>query len=106
MIDIKNSASQVINQDVTVLRGFSERQLKALSKQAKLIADGVKSGDIDDDLTDFFLDALEDMALNFSKTLRGLLMVTIEKVWNAIVGVLWGAIEGATGIGLTAPSAD
>lgn len=103
--EIKNAASKVINQDVTVLRGFSERQLKALTKQAELIAKGMLSGDIDEDLRDFFLDSLEDMALNFAKTLRGLLMVTIEKVWNAIVGVLWGAISTATGINIAAPSA-
>lgn len=106
MTDMKNAASQVINQDVSVLRGFSERQLKALAKQAELIAKGVVSGDIDDDLRDFFLDSLEDMALNFAKTLRGLLMVTIEKVWNALVGVLWEAISTATGIDLATPSAD
>lgn len=103
--DMKNAISQVINQDVSVLRGFSERQLKALAKQGELIAVGVASGDIEEDLRDFFLDSLEDMALNFAKTLRGLLMVTIEKIWNAIVGVLWGAIGAATGIDLTAPSA-
>ncbi len=102
--DIKAAASQVVNQDVTVLRGFSERQVKALALQADLIAAGVISGDIDDDLRDFFLDSLEDMAMNFARTLRGLLMVTIEKVWNAVVGVLWGAIEGATGITLAAPA--
>ena len=103
--DIENAASQIINQDVTVLRGFSERQVKALAKHADLIAAGIISGDIDEDLRDFFLDSLEDMALNFVKTLRGLLMVTIEKIWNAIVGVIWVAIGSATGIGLTAPSA-
>ena len=102
--DIKTVASQIINQDVTALRGFSERQVKALALQADLIAAGVISGDIDEDLRDFFLDSLEDMAMNFAKTLRGLLMVTIEKVWNAVVGVLWGAIENATGIPLTAPA--
>lgn len=102
--DIKAAASQVINQDVSVVRGFSERQVRALAKQAELIAAGVVSGDIDEDLRDFFLDSLEDMALNFAKTLRGLLMVTIEKVWNAVVNVLWGAIETATGITLTAPA--
>lgn len=102
--DMKNVASQVINQDVTVLRGFSERQLKALAKHAELITAGVISGDIDEDLRDFFLDSLEDMALNFAKTLRGLLMVTIEKVWNAIVGVLWSAIGSATGINIAVPS--
>jgi hypothetical protein len=101
--DIKDAASQVINQDVTTLRGFSERQLKALAKQAELIATGFVSGDIDEDLRDFFLDSLEDMALNFAKTLRGLLMVTIEKVWNAIVGVLWSAIGSATGISIVSP---
>ncbi len=104
--DIKTAASNVINQDVAVLRGFSERQVEALAKQADLIAEGVLSGDIDEGLRDFFLDSLEDMALNFAKTLRGLLMVTIEKVWNAVVGVLWKSIESATGIGLTPPSAD
>jgi hypothetical protein len=101
---MKQAATQVINQDVTVLRGFSDRQLKALAKHADLIAAGIISGDIDDDLSDFFLDSLEDMALNFAKTLRGLLMVTIEKVWNAIVGVLWNAIGMATGMDLTAPA--
>ena len=102
--DIKTAASEIINQDVALLRGFSERQVKALALQADLIASGLISGDIDEDLRDFFLDSLEDMAMNFAKTLRGLLMVTIEKVWNAVVGVLWSAIEGATGIPLTTPA--
>jgi hypothetical protein len=101
---IKDAASQVINQDITVIRGFSERQVRALAKQTELIASGIISGDIDEDLRDFFLDSLEDMALNFAKTLRGLLVVTIEKVWNAVVGVIWRAIESATGIRLTVPS--
>jgi hypothetical protein len=106
MNDIKDAATNVINQDVTVLRGFSERQLKALAKQTDLIAEGIISGDIDEDLRDFFLDSLEDMALNFAKTLRGLLMITIEKVWNAIVGVLWNAIGSATGLDIAVPSGD
>jgi len=104
--EIKNAATGILNQDVTELRGFSERQVEALAKQADLIAKGIKSGDIDDDLREFFLDSLEDMALNFAKTLRGLVMVTIEKVWNAVVGVIWKSIEAATGIGLSAPSAN
>jgi hypothetical protein len=27
-------------------------------------------------------------------------MVTIEKGWNAVVGVIWNSIEAATGIAL------
>jgi hypothetical protein len=105
MTEIKSVASGVINQDIAVLRGFSERQLKALAKQTELIASSMLSGDIAEDLQDFFLDSLEDMALNFVKTLRGLVLVTIEKVWNAIVGVLWGVISSATGVNLISPSA-
>lgn len=61
---------------------------------------GIASGDIDEDLRDFFLDSLKEMAKNFAKTLAGLAAVTIEKVWNAVVGVLLGAIQTATGIAL------
>ena len=104
--DMKEGASQIIDRDVTVVVGFSERQLKALAKQTELIIKGVVNGDIDEDLQDFFLDSLKEMTLNFAKTLQGLLMVTIEEVWNALVGILWGAISTATGIDLALPSAD
>jgi hypothetical protein len=98
--DMKDAASQVLNKDVTIFRGFSERQIKAIALQAELVSLGIASGGITEETQEFFLDSLEDMALNFAKTLRGLLMVTIEKVWNAIVGVIWRAINAATGIGL------
>jgi hypothetical protein len=101
--DIKNAASQVLNKDVATLRGFSERQVKAIAQQAALVETGILSGGITDETRDFFLDSLEDMALNFVKTLRGLMMVSIEKVWNAVIGVIWKAIEKATGITLPTP---
>jgi hypothetical protein len=101
--DIKDAASQVLNKDVATLRGFSERQVKAIAQQAAFVEAGVLSGEITEETRDFFLDSLEDMALNFVKTLRGLLMVTIEKIWNAIVGVIWKAIETSTGIVLPRP---
>lgn len=96
--DMKLAASDVLNKDVTTLRGFSERQLKAIAQQSALLTQGIASGQVTDDTKDFFLDSLEDMARNFANTLRGLMMVTIEKVWNAVVGVIWKAIEGATGL--------
>ena len=100
--DMKTAASEILQKDVTTLRGFSERQVTALAQQTKLIAAGIASGQITEETREFFLDSLEDMALNFAKTLRGLLMVTVEKVWNAVVGVIWKAIAGATGIALPA----
>lgn len=102
--NIKDAASSIISHDVTEIRGFSERQLSALALQAKLIAKAIATKEIDEDLRDYFLDSLEDMALNFAKTLRGLLAVTIEKVWNAIIGVIWSAIEACTGISLKVAS--
>ena len=98
--DIKSAATEVLNKDVSTLRGFSERQIKAMAQQTSLLAKGVASGEITEDTREFFLDSLEDMALSFAKTLRGLLMVTIEKVWNAVVGVIWKSIEAVTGIAL------
>ena len=102
--DIIKVTSEIIEKDVTTLRGFSRRQVNALAKQAELISSGLVSGDIDEDLKEFFLDSLEDMALNFVKTLRGLLLITIERVWNAIVNVFWEAINSVIGINLVAPS--
>ncbi len=103
---MQDAATQVLKKDVTTLRGFSERQLKAIAQQTAFIESGIKSGGITDETRDFFLDSLEDMVLNFVKTLRGLLLVTIEKVWNSIVGVLWKALEASTGIHLANPELD
>lgn len=99
--DMKTAATQILDKDVTKLRGFSERQVKAIAQQTELVAVGIASGQITEETREFFLDSIEDMALNFAETLRGLVMVTIEKVWNAVVGVLWEAIEAATGINIS-----
>jgi hypothetical protein len=43
------------------------------------------------------------MTRSFVNTLAGLAVVTAEKLWNGIVGVLWGAINKATGLNLFPP---
>jgi hypothetical protein len=102
--EIKNAASNVLKTDVSAIRGFSERQVKAIAMQTQLVAAGIASGEITEETRDYFLNSLEDMALSFVKTLRGLLMVTVEKVWNAVVGVIWNAISKVTGLVLPKPS--
>lgn len=104
MIDIKGAVSDVLEMDVATLRGFSERQVEALARQTKLVAQGIASGEITEATREFFLDGIEDMALSFVKTLRGLVMVTVEKVWNAVVGVIWSAVSKAAGIVLPFPN--
>lgn len=91
--DIKEVATNILEKDISTVRGFSERQVEAIAKQTIIIQKGILNGDIDDELKEFFLDGLEAMALNFVNTLKGILSVTIEKVWNAIVDLLWKAIE-------------
>ncbi|MOA34693.1 hypothetical protein D3C78_1560810 [compost metagenome] len=104
--DMKLAASGVLKTDVATLRGFSERQLKAIAQQANLVATGIATKQITKETEQFFLDSLEDMALSFVKTLRGLLTATVEKVWNAIVGVLWNAISKAANVMLPVPALD
>jgi hypothetical protein len=44
------------------------------------------------------------MVRSFVNTLAGLVAVIIEETWNAIVGVVWAAINKATGLALRVPS--
>lgn len=43
------------------------------------------------------------MATNFANTLKGLILISIEEVWNAVVNTLWGAISKAAGAALPKP---
>lgn len=94
---VKGAVTGILGKDVETWRGFSERQVQALAKQAQLIAEGYASGGLDDDDVHFFIDGLEKMAENFALTLRGLVMITIEKVWNATMKVLLDAVKTALG---------
>lgn len=105
LADIKTAVSGVVQKDVTTIQGYSERQLQAMAQQAKWIAAASLSGELSSDMRDFFLNTLKDTATNFANTLKGLVVITIEKVWNALVGALWGAINTAIGAALPLPAA-
>ena len=91
--EIKDVASAIVKKDITTIKGFSERQAKGLATQTLIIQKGVLNGEIDDDLKEFFYNGLRDMTRNFVNTLKGLLIVTIEKLINAIVNALWKFID-------------
>jgi len=95
MTEIKDVASNILEKDISTVRGFSERQVEAVAKQTLIIQTGILNGDIDEELKEFFFDGLEAMALNFVNTLKGILSVTIEKIWNGIVDALWNVIESS-----------
>ncbi|GAA4128563.1 hypothetical protein ACFFTN_04470 [Aminobacter aganoensis] len=92
---ILSSLTKIIGDDVRDHVQFAEEQTKLLAKQAALIAQAAISGDIDADDRDFFTESLRASAENFARTLVALTILTIEKAWNALVSILWGAINKA-----------
>ena len=95
---IRAAATEVLERDVATLRGFSEGQVRAIAEQAAFIARGIESRQITEATQDYFLDSLEDMALNFARTLRGLVQVTLERVWNAVVRTIWDFVGVFPGV--------
>ena len=100
------SHQQILNDMVAALKGelgdgyssiksFVESQGKLLAKQADSIATSRVGGSLrqDDDLYEFFLENLRNNAENMAKAIVMMSALTIEKAWNAVAGVLWGAIR-------------
>jgi hypothetical protein len=101
--DIKTAATGVLGKDISAVEGFAETQLQMLAQQAAWIAQDTLSGQLSADLRDYFLENLKTLTGDFLNTLRGLVVITLEKLWNAVVGVLWDAIGSAIGVNLVAP---
>jgi hypothetical protein len=100
------SHQQILNEIVAALRGelgsgystisnFVETQGKLLAKQAESIAKSRVNGSLRDDheLYEFFLENLKTNTENMVRAVVMLTALTIEKAWNAVAGVLWGAIR-------------
>ena|SRR5436309_14964735 len=94
----------VLDKDLKAMGGFSQAQLEAIAQQANLIAQGTLDGSIDADMRAYLLQSIEEMTRSFVNTLAGLAVVTAEQLWNGIVGVVWGAINKATGLNLFPPA--
>ncbi len=85
------------------IRAFSEKQAKALATQAAFITQSRVAGSLreDEGLFRFFVDQLKEMAANFARSVAAMTIVTLDRAWNAIVGVVWGAVNQVlTGAGL------
>lgn len=101
---ITGAASRVVQEDVTALQGYSKQQVQMLAQQAAWIAQGSLSGQLTPELRSYFLANLENLAKDFAATIEGMVAITAEKVWNAVVGVLWDAIGKAIGVALPTPA--
>ena len=99
------AADGVLKKDVSKIAGFSKNQLLRIEKLAIDLAEMIAEGEFDDDPQgqETYLGILQDLITNFTKTLVGLNKITIEKMWNAIVKVIWNALDKATGLALPRP---
>jgi hypothetical protein len=100
---IASAMNQTAKADLTQLEGFSAEQLHDIAEQAATIAAGSLDGSITGTTRTYLLQSLAELTRSFVNTLAGLAVISAEEVWNAAVGVIWGAINKATGLALTAP---
>lgn len=101
--DIGAAVNGVVQKDLTTYEAYIQRQTQGIAQQAQWIAESFVAQMIDADTRDFFLKQLADTTVVFAKTLAGLAMITVEKVWNAVVGVVWKSINAAIGAALPIP---
>lgn len=102
---IEAAATGAAGQDIATIQGFARDQLLRIEKLSIRLAEMIAQGEFEGDpegQTDS-LGILQDVITNFTKTLRGLAIITVEKVWNAIVDVVWKTLDTATGLVLPRP---
>ena len=95
--DIVGALKSELGSGYSKIKGFVDSQGKLLAKQAERIATSRISGTLkgDDELYEFFLDSLKANTENMVKSVVMLTALTFEKAWNAVAGILWGAIRTA-----------
>ena len=93
--DIIKALNDVLTGDIKTNVPFINQQATALVAQAQLIAQQTNAGELTAEQRSFFLDHLADHTKDLALMVAALTVLTAEKAWNAIVGVLWGAINTA-----------
>lgn len=73
------------------------QQSKMMAQQAAWIAESSITGALKDDpeMRTMFANQLADSVRSLAREVAALTILTVEKVWNAAVGVLWTAINKA-----------
>ncbi|HSN67404.1 MAG TPA: hypothetical protein VLS94_12240 [Fusibacter sp.] len=102
--DMMQASFSILKKDITTVGGFTKRQLKGMAELAKMIAIGIKEETLSDETVEYSLGRLKSMPEEFIVVIKKIAELEMEKVWNAIIGVLWNAIETAIGFKLPIPS--
>ncbi|WP_246793922.1 hypothetical protein [Burkholderia perseverans] len=110
--DILSALSQALGDGFAKMKDQCATEADYLGSQSMMIANGVSNGTISQSRRDWLLKNLQDDAENFCRVLCMQTLLTIEAAWNAVVKIVWNAINsvlGASGLGAlaipTAPTA-
>ena len=100
--DIISELKKVLGGAFDKIKGSAEKEAQYFAAQAVWIAKARADGEFDDDQLKWALSKLQDQTESYCRVLCALTILTIEQAWNAVVGVIWKAIDGAlkgTGLG-------
>jgi hypothetical protein len=93
--DIIAALKTVLQGAYNSVKDLTEKEAHYFETQAAMITKARISGEFDDDQVAWFLSKLEEDAQNFCRVLCAQTLLTLEKAWNAVVGVIWKAIDAA-----------
>jgi hypothetical protein len=93
--DLRAALKGELGEGYSTISSFIERQGRLLADQAAFIAEQRATGSLRDNdaLFEHFLEGLKTNAVNLTHHVAMLTALTIEKTWNAVANVLWGAIR-------------
>lgn len=95
---IESALKAEVGRGYSSIKQFVRSQGQKLAEQAIFLAEqratGSLAGSSNDSLYEFFLEGLKTNAENLAKSVAMLTVLTIERAWNAIANVVWGALSG------------
>lgn len=104
--DVASALQGSLGQSWATVSAFVTQQTTLLAAQAEMIAQSRLNGSLrgNDALFQTFLGNLTAATGGFVRALVAQAVVAIEKAWNAVVGVIWGAIGKALSTVLPLPA--
>jgi hypothetical protein len=105
--EIKGAANSVLEQtqevvqtDIAEISGFSKDQMEDIAEYSLMVAKGLANGDVPIARKNRYANQIKGMVSNFLNVMVGVTAILIEKLWNAIVGVLQKLIKKVAGVGI------
>ena len=90
---------RLLNEKFNAVSTYIKNQSQMAANQAVWIASERAIGSLrnDDQNYEFFVSALNKSSTNFVRSLAQMTLLTIEELWNTIVGTVWDFLNGLLG---------